>query len=107
YGASSGNAPSDESGAFRFEDLSPARYDFVVQRNAAGEHAALRDVDVTKIRELTIRMEKEATATIFGRVTGLDPADQSPYRQRFVSVSSAEGESQNGQVDAGGNYRIE
>jgi protocatechuate 3,4-dioxygenase beta subunit len=71
YGASSGNATTDESGAFRFEGLSPARYDFIVERNAAGEHAAARDVDVTKTRELTIRMEKGATGTIFGRVDSI------------------------------------
>jgi hypothetical protein len=107
YGASSGNATTDESGAFRFENLSPARYDFIVERNAAGEHAAVRDVDVTKTRELTIRMEKGATATIFGRVTGLDLTDQSPYNQRYVSVSGVEGESQTAPVDASGNYRLE
>jgi len=107
YGASSGNATTDESGAFRLEGLSPARYDFVIERNAAGEHAAVRDVDITKTHELTIRMEKGATATIFGRVTGLDSADQSPYAQRLVSVSSGEGESQIGRVDDSGNYRVE
>jgi len=106
-GAGSGNAETDESGVFHMEGLSPARYDFAVERRTAGEHGAVKDVDITKTHELTIRLEKGLTATIFGRVTGLDPADQSPYTQRFVSVSGAEGESQMGQVDAGGNYRIE
>ncbi|HSY50128.1 MAG TPA: carboxypeptidase regulatory-like domain-containing protein [Thermoanaerobaculia bacterium] len=107
YGAGTGSARTDESGAFNIDDLSPARYDFNVERNAAGEHGALKDVDIAKTHDLTIRLEKGATATIFGRVTGIDSADPSPYTQRFVSVSSAEGESQMGPVDAGGNYRIE
>jgi hypothetical protein len=87
--------------------LSSARYDFAVERTAGGEHGAAKDVDVAKTHELTIRLEKGPTAVVFGRVTGIDPADQSQYMRRYVSVSNGEGESQTGIIDPGGNYRVE
>lgn len=107
HGAEGVSATTDESGAFRLEGLASARYDVVVERTPSGEHGSVKDVDVAKTHELTIRLEKSATAVIFGRVTGLDPADQSPSRQSWVSTSNAEGESGMTSVDAGGNYRNE
>ena len=102
-GAQSETVESDSSGAFRFATLAPARYDFAASRNEAGEHGAAKDVDVEKIHELTIRLEKIPTATIFGHVTGLDGSSI----QRFVSIRPVEGEFVMAPIDAAGNFRTE
>jgi hypothetical protein len=107
YGANNNAAETDESGSFRIEDLTSARYDFTVEGTSAGERGALKDVDVAKTREVIIRLEKRATATIFGHVSGLNASEQTPNLQRFVSVNNAEGEAKSGQIDADGDYRVE
>jgi len=107
HGATNTAAQTDDSGAFRVEGLALARYDFSVDTTPSGERGELKDVDVAKTRELTIRLEKAATATIFGRVTGLGTKDMGLSMQPFVTVNVAEGDTQTAAVDAGGNYRIE
>jgi 5-hydroxyisourate hydrolase-like protein (transthyretin family) len=107
HGAEMASATTEEDGAFRLEGLASARYDIVVERTPSGERGAVKDVDVAKTHEIIIRLEKVSTAVIFGRVTGLDPSDQSPMTQAYVSANTAEGESGMSGIDATGNYRIE
>ena len=78
----------------------PARYDFTVDKGS--EHGAVRDIDVTKVHELTIRLERTPAATISGRVTGIDVMT----KPVSIIVTGVAGDSQSGGADDAGNFRI-
>jgi len=65
-------AVTDASGNFRFADLPSARFDFVAEHGDQLARGSLRDVDVERSGPLKIVLERAETATIFGRVTGID-----------------------------------
>jgi 5-hydroxyisourate hydrolase-like protein (transthyretin family) len=103
HGASYASQATDETGAFRFTSLAPSRYEFSVSRTEDGERATIRDVDVEKIHEVTIRLEKMASGTIVGKIAGIDSA----AGMAMVMAANTEGESQNAAADAAGVFRIE
>lgn len=102
FGAEPVTAATDAVGAFHFDGLAPARYDFQVDQSEEGLSGKVRDVDVEKVRQVTIRVDKHATATVTGHVNGID----STAIVRTVSVTGVEGESKTATIDADGNYRI-
>jgi hypothetical protein len=102
YGAINESQATDESGAFRFDGLLPARYDFTVDVGSLNERGAMHDVDVAKTQELTIRLERKAVATIAGHVSGIDVMTD----QVTVHVSALDGDTRDGGVDPAGNFRI-
>jgi hypothetical protein len=95
-------AMTNEAGQFRFSRLTPARWDFTVELENAGERAAVRDVDVEKIRELTIRCERIPTGTIRGHVSGVALA-----RGVMVTATSADGAYRLVDVNAAGDYTMD
>ena len=103
HGAESEDVMTDASGSFHFATLAPAHYDFIATGKESGERGAAKDVDVEKIRELVVRLEKIPTATIFGHVSGLDSA----ISNRMVSARPLDGDQVLTAIDAGGNFRME
>ena len=103
HGVEMSQATTDSTGAFRFDDLGPARYDFEVARTEDGKHGALKDVDVEKVHEIAIHVDKTPTAVIYGHVTGAD----TNVAARFVTIATDSDEFANGVIDAAGNFRIE
>jgi protocatechuate 3,4-dioxygenase beta subunit len=104
HGADYVSAQTDASGAFQFDALAPARYDFKAEREETAERGAAKDIDVEKTHELIIRLEARPSATVFGHVAGIDPSQS---MQRSVFASNAEGDSSMAILDLSGNYRIE
>lgn len=100
HGAQYASAQTDSSGAFRFEALARTRYDFEVSRTEEGLTASVHDVDVEKVRDVQLRLEAKASATISGRIEGLGAG------RGTVHASNAAGDAQSGPLDVQGNFRI-
>jgi hypothetical protein len=96
-------ARTGEGGEFRFDALDQARWDFNAARDDKLERGAVKDVDVEKVHELTITLDALPAATIFGHVSGLDPA----WTIRYVTANNLDGASKTTSIDAAGDYRIE
>jgi carboxypeptidase family protein len=102
HGTSYDSQAVDADGAFRFENLAAARYDFLAERANAHERGTVKDVDVTKVHDVTIRLETTPSSTIAGRVTGIDPVTQ----QISITATNNDGDLVSGVADSAGNYRI-
>jgi protocatechuate 3,4-dioxygenase beta subunit len=102
-GAEQQSVQTGEGGEFSFAALQPARWDFTAERERGGERGVVKDIDVEKVHELTIKLEPMPVSTIFGQVSGLDPS----WTMRFVTIISLGGTSRTAPIDASGNYRIE
>src|SRR5262249_24551071 len=76
---------------------------FEAEDQDSGLSGAVNDIDVEKVREVTIRLEKRAAGTIVGRVIGIRPTEL----VRYVSASSVEGGMRSEQVTLSGTFRIE
>ena len=99
-GASRRGVRSNASGMFEFESLAPARYLFTADKSgySAGR---VDDFDITS--GVPLRITMKTGGTIYGRVSGLTPAELSN-----VSVDARGGGSAaSANVDSSGNYRIE
>ena len=94
------SAETGQGGEFHIDGLAPARWDFVAL--GSGKHGAVKDVDVEKVHEVTIKFESLPAGTISGHVSGLDPAWTMPG-----VIATNLGEIRSADVDAKGNYRIE
>src|SRR5205807_9675716 len=104
HGAKSETRQSGQGGEFFFEALAPARWDFTAERQESAERGAVKDVDIEKVHDLTLRLESLPFATIVGRVSGLDPS----WSMRFIMALGIDSEAQGTAViDAAGNYRLE
>ena len=102
HGTQSATAETDASGVFHFDGLARTRYDFSVQRTEQGEHGAVNDVNVEKIKEVIVRLQKKPTSTVVGKVLQIEEATGIA----MVMVTSEDGEAQSGAVDASGNFSI-
>ena len=103
HGAAYDSAETDKSGVFRFAGLAPGRYEFSAEASESSLKGDLKDVDIEKVREITIRVDKHPTAVITGHVTGLDNASII----RMVTATNELQDSATAMIDAGGNFRIE
>lgn len=102
-GADHQSAMTDATGRYTMSGLIPARYTFsAVQEN---RHAEVRDVDVTKRREVNIELERDQRASVYGTVTGIPRLPGKSVR-RVVFVAGGDRGAE-GQIDNAGNYRIE
>jgi protocatechuate 3,4-dioxygenase beta subunit len=94
------NARTNSAGAFEFESLSPARYQFSAQK-AGYLEGKQEDVDISA--GTPIRLVLGAGGTIYGHVMGVADADLSG-----TTVTAQSGRTQaSASVDPSGNYRIE
>jgi hypothetical protein len=103
HGAENASGTTDEHGAFRFDSLASARYDFEANDDEGGRYGEALDVDVEQVHEVTIRLEKHATATIVGRVKGLEPA----AIVRTVFANDNRGIWRAAVIEMSGEFRIE
>jgi protocatechuate 3,4-dioxygenase beta subunit len=101
-GADNASQMTDERGAFRFEALSPAHYDFEAKHDQNGMRGAAHDVDVVQVHELTIHVDKHEGGTIRGRITGISTAT----RGAMVTATNDDGDSRTASPDANGNFVI-
>jgi hypothetical protein len=102
YGAESTGEQSDDSGAFQFSGLAPARYDFTATSTMRGQRGEVRDIDIAKAHDITITLQSRPTATIYGHVTGDDS-----YSRSQVSASTSDADMQTARIDLSGNYRMD
>ena len=102
YGAQMENAETDESGAFHFSSLAPARYEFTASVVERGQRGAAHDIDIEKVHNVTITLENRPTATIVGHVTGFDSS-----ARPMVTATGGEDDIQSAAIDLSGNYRME
>lgn len=103
FDAGGQSTSSGASGEFSISGLAPGAYNVSAYKEGTGR-AELRDVDVRRTPQITIELKKRQTATIYGRVSGLDESEQ--YVVRMVAASSDEGYGQSG-IASDGSYRIE
>ena len=103
YGAEYETAETDASGAFHFDALAPARYDFNATQLETGQRGRIKDVDIEKVRDLSVQLEKVPTGIIFGHVSGLG----SGGANRFVSITPSDNEPVMAPIDVSGNFRAE
>lgn len=103
HGAESGTAMTDDGGEFHFDALLPARWDFVVRHQDSGRRGAAKDIDIEKVQELTIPLDRTPTATISGHVSGLEPS----WSMRYVEAQGADAATGRAEIDAAGNYHME
>jgi protocatechuate 3,4-dioxygenase beta subunit len=105
YGAEYETQRSDANGAFRFDSLIAARYDFTAKDEKTQLSGAVTDVDVASAGEITIRLQPASRATIVGQVTGIDAA--SVMMAQVEASVAGEDRSATAPIDRNGNYRIE
>jgi len=99
-GASRRSVRSNASGMFEFDSLAPARYRFGAGKSGYSE-GRVDDFDITS--GVPLRITLKTGGTIYGRVSGLTPAELSN-----VSVDArAGGSGASANVDSSGNYKIE
>ena len=103
HGAEYESASTEQNGTFRFAGLAPGRYDFSAEASGSPLKGVVKDVDVEKTHEITIRLEKHPTALLTGHVNGLDAAST----MRIVNAKNEAGETKMGLIDAAGNFRLE
>jgi uncharacterized GH25 family protein len=90
---------TEARGTFEFAGLTPARYDITAE-NKNGERAVAKDVDLSKVHEITLRLERPVAGTIVGSVNGAERGTT------FVEVENAPW-SKSATADASGHYRVE
>lgn len=101
-GADNSFRVTDEHGAFQFDDLLPARYDFVAQSEHEGVRGSAKDVDLAQVHELIIHADKREGGTIRGHVAGISTAT----RGVMVAAMNDEGDHRTASPDANGNFTI-
>lgn len=94
---------TDEQGRFTLTGMIAARYTLSAFKEGVG-HTEVPNVDISRERDIAIRLDAQPRATIHGSFTGLPP-----LRQKLVGFVVAQGKDRGseGQVDPSGNFRIE
>jgi hypothetical protein len=103
HGAEYESAETDASGVFHFDALAPAHYDFNATHAETGQRGRIKDVDIEKVRDLSVQLEKVPTGIVFGHVSGLN----SGGANRFVSIMPSAAEPVMAPIDVSGNFRAD
>ena len=101
HGSSYRDTKTGADGVFELRGLVAGRYDFEVDRGSAISGSA-RDVDIELVHDVIIRIEREPSGTIAGRVRGVNAT----MFMRTLEVHAADGRME-GEVNADGSFRIE
>lgn len=101
-------AETKDDGTFRIEGLGAERYNVAAHAGHFGDHdpdapeGKAEDVDVERVRDITIQTKVNEYGAVYGRIIGVDPA-----AKRIDVGANNDERSEAGRVEADGSYRID